>query len=262
MTRTLVEASDRWKPLNQLLAGLLDRMAAEIPGCLGATLTSRHDGEPLSVLATYGVAEHLAPAQLRRGGPIPDAAETGVPVSTDDVFADERWPRLVRDTLLQEHPGLADEWHRVRGLVAVPGTWNGNGTFVLSAALDGPASSEARAVLARYEKLTADLLVVAEAAAAGDPGQMLALLASRAAIEQAKGAVMAVRGCDVDEAWQTLRRASQEFNVKVRDLAVALVELLGGAPVHQPEGTPPVRPDETARDAAREVWAAFAPAQP
>jgi hypothetical protein len=65
-----------------------------------------------------------------------------------------------------------------------------------------PALPGIHAVLARHEKLTGDVLVVAEAASAGDPDQTLAVLASRAAIEQAKGAVMAVRGCDADEAWR------------------------------------------------------------
>ncbi|MFI7679409.1 ANTAR domain-containing protein [Actinophytocola sp. NPDC049390] len=36
---------------------------------------------------------------------------------------------------------------------------------------------------------------------------MLTALASRASIEQAKGAIMALRRCDVDEAWAVLRRA-------------------------------------------------------
>ncbi|MEA5360511.1 ANTAR domain-containing protein [Amycolatopsis sp., V23-08] len=255
MTRTLVDASDRWKPLSQLLTELLDRIAAEIPGCVGAALTTGHDGGPLSVLATHGVAERLAPAEVRHGGPIADAAATGDVVTTDDLFADPRWPGLHRDA-------LADRWRQVRGVVAFPGPWDDGGTLVLSAVLDGPVGPEVRAVLARYEKLTADLLVVAEAAAAGDSAQVLAMLASRAAIEQAKGAITALRRCGADEAWNTLRRTSQEFNVKVRDLAVALVEHLGQVPVRQPDGTIPITPDHPARDAARQLWTAFTADRP
>ncbi len=118
------------------------------------------------------------------------------------------------------------------------------------------------AVLERYAKLTEMTLVVAETATAGDPDQMLDLLASRAAIEQAKGAIMAARRCAPEEAWQTLRRASQEFNVKVRELAVALVEYLGGHAAVQPEGTREIRPGAPARHAAEQLWSAFTPGSP
>jgi hypothetical protein len=263
VTRTPVNASDRWEPLNHLLTELLDRVAAEIPGCLGTALTVRQDGGPPSVLATHGVGDRLAPAQLRRGGPIADAAGSGHSVSTDDLVADERGPGLSNDALVGKHPEPADRWRGVRGAVAVGGLWGDDDTLVLSATLDGPASPEARAVLRRYEKLTADLLVrVAEAAVAGAPDQLQAMLASRATIEQAKGAIMAVRGCDVEEAWRTLRRCSQEFNVKVRDLAAALVELLGDPEVRRPAGAPPIRPDASAREAARRLWKAFTTSVP
>ncbi|MEV6643533.1 ANTAR domain-containing protein [Amycolatopsis sp. NPDC051371] len=252
-----MNAFDRWEPLDHLLTELLDRVAAEIRGCLGTALTVRRDGGPPSVLATCGVGDRLAPIQLRRGGPIADAAGSGQSVSTDDLFADERWPGLSDDALVGKHPDPADRWRRVRGAVAVGGL-SGDDTLVVSATLDGPASPEARAVLRRYEKLTADLLVrVAGAAATGAPDQVQAMLASRATIEQAKGAIMALRGCDVEEAWRTLRRCSQEFNVKVRDLAAALVELLGDPEVRRPAGAPPIRPDASAREAARRMWRAF-----
>jgi hypothetical protein len=42
-------------------------------------------------------------------------------------------------------------------------------------------------------------------------------------IEQAKGILMAQRSCGPDEAFDLLRRASQRFNVPVRDLAARLV---------------------------------------
>ena len=47
-------------------------------------------------------------------------------------------------------------------------------------------------------------------------------LGSRPVIEQAKGILMAQRGCGPDEAFDLLRRASQRFNVPVRVLAARL----------------------------------------
>ncbi|WP_439379431.1 ANTAR domain-containing protein [Amycolatopsis lexingtonensis] len=252
MTETLTNAADRWKPLGELLQALLERIAVEVPGCLGAALTvSQGDGPP-RVLAAAGVAEHLVPAHLAHGGPVAIAAATGEPVTTDDLFGDPRWPELTRDAVFADV-----RYDAVRGAVALPGYWDDSGTFVLSASLDRPPGPGPLAILRRYEKLTELTLVVAETATAGDPDQMLELLASRAAIEQAKGAIMAVRRCPPDEAWQTLRRASQEFNVKVRELAVALVEHVGGVAVAQPEGTPEIRPGEPAHRAAERLWSAF-----
>ncbi|WP_103353648.1 ANTAR domain-containing protein [Amycolatopsis sp. CA-128772] len=250
MTESLVNAADRWRPLTELLQALLERITGELPGCLGAGLTVSHGGRPLQVLATAGVAGHLVHAQLRDGGPIAVADATGEPVTTDELFGDPRWPGLTVDAV----PG----GEAVRGAVALPGFWDEQGAFVLSATLDRPPGSTTLPVLQRYAKLTEMTLVVAETATAGDPDQMLDLLASRAAIEQAKGAIMAVRRCPPEEAWQTLRRASQEFNVKVRELAIALVEHLGGHEATQPAGTPAIHAGADAHHAAERLWSAFA----
>jgi GAF domain-containing protein len=48
---------------------------------------------------------------------------------------------------------------------------------------------------------------------------------SRAVIEQAKGKIMATRGCTADEAFQVLAAASQRENVKLRDIAKRMVDV-------------------------------------
>ncbi len=53
--------------------------------------------------------------------------------------------------------------------------------------------------------------------------------AHRAAIEQAKGMLMVLRGLSGDAAFGVLRDYSQAHNVKLRDLAELLVEALGSA---------------------------------
>jgi AmiR/NasT family two-component response regulator len=54
-------------------------------------------------------------------------------------------------------------------------------------------------------------------------GQLEQAMASRAVIEQAKGVIMAMRGITEDEAFEVLRRSSQDRNVKVRALAQQVV---------------------------------------
>jgi AmiR/NasT family two-component response regulator len=51
-----------------------------------------------------------------------------------------------------------------------------------------------------------------------------AAMANRAAIEQAKGLIIAARGCTPDEAFELLSRMSQNENRKLRDVAASLVE--------------------------------------
>lgn len=53
--------------------------------------------------------------------------------------------------------------------------------------------------------------------------QLREALASRATIDQAKGLVMAERRCTPDEAFQYLTRLSNDTNVRVSDVAAALV---------------------------------------
>jgi AmiR/NasT family two-component response regulator len=55
-------------------------------------------------------------------------------------------------------------------------------------------------------------------------------LASRAVIDQAIGVMMAQQRCSAAAAFDILRRASQNRNVKVRDLASEIVSNVGGAP--------------------------------
>jgi AmiR/NasT family two-component response regulator len=48
-------------------------------------------------------------------------------------------------------------------------------------------------------------------------------LASRAVIDQARGMVMALAPCSSDRAWDLLVDVSQHCNIKLRDVAAALV---------------------------------------
>ena len=53
--------------------------------------------------------------------------------------------------------------------------------------------------------------------------QLQEALKSRDVIGQAKGVLMERRGLDSDEAFDVLRRTSQDLNVKLRDVAETLV---------------------------------------
>src|SRR5204863_4864801 len=93
--------------------------------------------------------------------------------------------------------------------------------------------------------------------------QMVQMVQYRRVIEQAKGLVMAVTGSDAAAAFATLARASQHFNVRLRNLAVALVELVGGAPAEGPDDPAAVVTlDDRDRLAAERMWAALSSSRP
>jgi hypothetical protein len=253
--------SAEWKPLVGLLENILARVDEDLGGTVGATITIGHVAHPRrrapTRLADRGVGAYMVDGQLQRfGGPVPHAIAKAGPVVSRDVWDDPRWPALTREAMTEYAPELAHTWGTIVGSAAVPSGAQDGGVVVLSCALDRPADAETVAVLARYEGLITAALAVAEAGASEGVNGVLEMLQSRTAIEQAKGAMMGVLRCDAERAWAVLRRSSQEFNVKIRDLAVALVEYLGASPAQQPDGGEPIRPDAGARRAAELTWQA------
>lgn len=80
---------------------------------------------------------------------------------------------------------------------------------------------------------------------AGEISQLQEALASRSTIDQALGVLMAQNRCTRDEAFGILRRASQNRNVKLRDVATAVIERVTG---HLAAAPPPFRRDSGHRD--------------
>lgn len=244
-----------------LLHRILERIRADIPNALGVAVTvhdRRFDEEP-SVLAALGVEAEMVAAQLSgRGGPVADALTHQVPVLSLDLWADERWPGLTVDAASEFASALTADRKAVRGAAAVPGFWREDAAIVLSCTLSEPASARTVATLIAYEQLVSAALVTTAAQNEAAFEDLLTALQSRGAIEQAKGALMGLVGCDAEQAWSILRRASQEFNVKLRELAVALLEHISGSPAQQPEVAEPITPQQAVRDAAGLLWTAMA----
>ena len=72
--------------------------------------------------------------------------------------------------------------------------------------------------------------------------QLEQALASRSTIDQALGVLMAQNQCTRETAFGILRRASQNRNVKLRDVAATIIERFTGHPAaHPPPFQPPIR---------------------
>ena len=233
----------------ELFDRILERVHRDLPHAVGLAVSVHGPGAGgPAVLSARGFGREFVEAQGGGvGGPVVDACTHQVPVLSPDLWSDDRWP-----TLCAEQDVV---WRQVRGACAVPGIWREDETVVLSAVLDQPADAETILTLIGYEQLITAAMVTAAAQDGTEIADMLAVLQSRGAIEQAKGVIMGLLRCDADTAWSTLRRASHESNVKLRVLAVALVEHIGGAPAEQPAAGAPITPDDAARRAARLLWA-------
>src|SRR5437773_866927 len=64
--------------------------------------------------------------------------------------------------------------------------------------------------------------------------QLEQALQSRAVIDHAIGIIMAESRCDADQAFAMLSRASNNRNIKLRDLATEIVMQVGGRPPSHP----------------------------
>lgn len=244
--------------LSALLGRILERAHRDIPEAIGLTISvhgRRYRNGP-AVAASLGAGAQIVAAQLSGlGGPLPDALRHEVPVLSLDLWTDDRWPDLTLEAVTARAQVQRATWEVVRGAAVVPGVWEEDGNIVISCLLDRPATAANVATLINYERLVNAAFVANAAENAAGIEDMLAVLQSRGAIEQAKGAIMGCIGCDAEQAWEVLRRASQDFNVKVRALAVALVEHISGAPAEQPAFGTPIVPDEPTRQAAQKLWA-------
>lgn len=240
-----------------LLHRILERAHRDIPDAIGLTITvhgKRFSDGPI-VLAAWGNGSDIVSAQLSGlGGPLPNALVHEVPVLSPDLWTDERWPALTMAAMTARSPLDGETWSWVRGAASVPGLWEDDGIVVISTLLRAPATASTVAALISYERLVNAAFVTTAAENAAGIEDMLMVLQSRGAIEQAKGAIMGRLGCDADYSWDVLRQASQDANVKVRSLAIALLEHISGTPAEQPSFAAPIVPDPQTCDAAHLLW--------
>jgi GAF domain-containing protein len=202
---------------------LLGRLASECARLLdvahaGLLLADRR-GALHVVAASSERAADLEAFQAQRGqGPCHDAYSDGRPVLVADVAAAAgRWPQFVPVALRQG----------VRSVHAVPLRLRDQVLGALG--LFGSAPGELNARDLRLAQGLADVATVAlvQDRVATDRDavneQLQSALDSRVVLEQAKG-VLAQRGLDMPEAYDVLRRYARDHNLKLADLARALVQ--------------------------------------
>ncbi|UZX04544.1 GAF and ANTAR domain-containing protein [Arthrobacter sp. CDRTa11] len=161
-----------------------------------------------------------------KDGPCLKCAREGVIVHVPDFKTETMWPEYCEAVLN----------HGIRSVLAIPFELSGQeakaGINLYSDrpnAFDASAVEHAISYVAQASKglsLAVRLAQHSEAAA-----NLKAALDSRTVIDTAVGIIIAQNRCSQDEAIELIKSASSTRNVKLREVAAAIVESAGGGPV-------------------------------
>jgi GAF domain-containing protein len=193
---------------------------------LSCGITLMPNGRPLTVASSDLLAGQIDQLQYQAGqGPCLEAAERGEPVLVADLArepASERWNGF----------GLRAVAHGIRSSLSLPLTTGATtvGALNLYAPVPDLFAPQQRRRAESFAQVASGAAAVAarmaEQAALTD--NLRAALASRAIIDQAIGVIMTRRRCTPDQAFAILREASQNRNIKLRDVAALFVAEVSG----------------------------------
>jgi GAF domain-containing protein len=220
LLRDLARVELAGRTLEEVLGEIVAIANREVPGAESTSITLLR-GDKAFTAAHHG-AMSLAADELQYEqdlGPCMDAGRGGVVLRVDDMRTETRWPAYVAR--------VVDTG--VRSSLSVPLPYQGSTIGALNIYSSRPTA------FASQESLDAGLEVaetIAVAVANADAHwqvteqarNMRLAMESRAAIEQAKGVLMAQRHVDAEAAFEILREASQRYNRKLRDIATGIVE--------------------------------------
>jgi transcriptional regulator with GAF, ATPase, and Fis domain len=222
LARALAEDESVQDTLQSILALTL-RL---IPGCHAASITVLEpDGRPYTVAATDDQTEELDRRQyLLHDGPCLDAARNQQINSWSLIEAEQRWPDF---TSLAKELGLRSYLAAGLGLAGQRlGALN-----LSSRGADGFDRLDENLVAQFVPSASAAIVSARRHAEARDlAGQLNQALISRAVIDHAIGILMAESHCSADQAFEVLKRASNNRRMKLRDLAAEIVTRVSGHP--------------------------------
>ncbi len=173
---------------------------------------------PVTVAADSDETRQLDEIQyLHAEGPCLEACRTSSLVLVERVRTERRWPEYMAT--------LADK--EVRSILAVSFDLDGTGQAALNlyAEATGVFTPEAIATVEAFVERTSRALKLAVQVAkhAETNLDLQAAMGSRTTIDLAAGILMAQNRCSQEEAIALLRRASSNRNVKMHDIAAAVV---------------------------------------
>ncbi len=215
--------------IHQFLHEMAVLAARLVKGGLSCGMTMRSNGRPVTIACSDPVAAEIDEMQYALDdGPCLHALRGGGTVRIEDTAAGAQWPKF------EERAASRG----IRSCLALPLSATGEPVGALNL-YARTASAFGAAEASRAEAFAdnaggAVALAVRMASHAALIAQLRSSLATRAVIDQALGIVMARERCTQARAFEIMRSASQNGNVKLRDLAAAIVTSVSGEPPQPP----------------------------
>lgn len=214
--------------VDETLAHVVGLAVATIEGCELAGVFLVQEGVVATRASTSPLVVEVDALQHRAGeGPCLAAVTLGTPFYADDLGEDSRWPHFSPEAAAAG----------IRSVFAVPLSVDSPvGALNLYAPLPGAFGviDRARGVLLAA---LASLAVSSAQSHEDDERQandLRAALVTREVIGQAQGILMERERITSDQAFDVLRRASQHLNLKLREIAQALVDTGEGPDLRTP----------------------------
>lgn len=188
-----------------------------VDGCEAAGVLLSDSGTLTTAAASSPLVVEIDQMQIDAGeGPCLDAATQGTTVYAHDLIDDARWPTFA----------AAATAAGIRTVLAYPLSVERHSALNLYARLPAAFGATARAqglLFATLARLAMDS--ARERAAEADKAHNLTeALRTRELIGQAQGILIERDRITADQAFDVLRRASQNLNIKLREVAETLVE--------------------------------------
>ncbi|MFJ6694814.1 ANTAR domain-containing protein [Streptomyces sp. NPDC091272] len=211
--------------LEGFLLALARSAASHTPASDGCGITLERAGRPLTVASLGATASLLDEKQYGQDdGPCLTALRTGEEISVPDMVVEERWG---------EYPSyaLAVGTRSSLSLPIAPHTHTAGALNLYSGKEDGFADADLALLRTLAAQATGALALAQRIADAQEfAADLQTALTTRAVIDQAIGLVMGQRRCTAEQAFATLRSASQNRNIKLRELCAQLLTRIGGEP--------------------------------
>jgi GAF domain-containing protein len=214
----------RTEGLDQLLEEITVLAADVVGGDTSGGVTVIRGDRPATIGASDERTLTIDEIQYGEGtGPCLDCARSGTPVTVDDLESDIRWPDYQNHALR----------HGLRSSLSLPLALGPDAVGALNLYVfeQHGFGDDERAALGQFceEASRAISLALRHDALTRQNDHLHTAMASRRLIDQAIGIVMAQNRCSSDDAFGILRQASQNRNIKVRDLAALIIRNISGS---------------------------------
>jgi transcriptional regulator with GAF, ATPase, and Fis domain len=204
---------------NQIYAAICVAATLVVTGCDHASLLVRREGRYVTVGASDSIAQHIDDMERLAGdGPCVDAIEEETPQVETDLTKPNQWPELAK-RIIAETPVRGAMGFRILVDKRKTGALN---LFSDTAGVFDTESAGQAVVLASFASVAINAVAQGE-----DVSTLRRGLLSNREIGKAVGMLMMLYGVDEQEAFNILRRYSQDLNIKLADVARTVIDSRG-----------------------------------